>query len=202
MATISHGTQPIAEEDQLRAQFYALLAALLARPADAEMLARLAGIEGDDTPIGKGLRTLSEVARATTPDAVEQEYNNLFIGIGKGELTPFGSYYLTGFLNEKPLARLRSAMDRHGITRADEVSEPEDHIASVCEMMSGLITGAFGSSLDLVEQREFYREHIGPWAGRFFADLEAARAAAFYMPVGAIGRLFMEIEAEAFEMTA
>lgn len=202
MATISHGTQQIAEEDQLRAQFYALLAALLSRPADAEMLARLAGIEGDDTPIGKGLRTLSEVARATTPDAVEQEYNNLFIGIGKGELTPFGSYYLTGFLNEKPLARLRSAMDRHGITRADEVSEPEDHIASVCEMMSGLITGAFGSSLGLVEQREFFREHIGPWAGRFFADLEAARAAAFYMPVGAIGRVFMEIEAEAFEMTA
>jgi TorA maturation chaperone TorD len=194
--------QQIAEEDQLRAQFYGLLAALLARPADAAMLARLAGIEGDDTPIGRGLRTLAEVARMSTPDAVEQEYNNLFIGIGKGELTPFGSYYLTGFLNEKPLARLREAMDHHGITRADEVSEPEDHIASVCEMMSGLITGAFGPSLGLAEQRAFFRDHIGPWAGRFFADLEAAKSAAFYMPVGAIGRVFMEIEAEAFEMTA
>lgn len=202
MTSPSREMNQIAEEDILRSQFYGLLAALLARPADGELLARLSGIEGDDTDLGKGLRALAGVARATAPEAIEQEYNNLFIGIGKGELTPFGSYYLTGFLNEKPLAELRTAMELHGIARTDEVSEPEDHIASVCEMMAGFIVGAFGDPLSIEDQKAFFAQHVGSWAGRFFADLEAARNAAFYMPVGTIGRLFIEIESEAFEMTA
>ena len=200
-AAISHLTD-ISEEDELRARFYGLLAALLAKSADAEMLGRLSKIEGDETDIGIGLRALANVARATAPEAVETEFNNLFIGIGKGELVPFGSYYLTGFLNEKPLAKLRDAMEHHGISRADELHEPEDNIASVCEMMAGLITGAFGQPVSLAEQRAFFNAHVGNWAGQFFADLEAASGAVFYMPVGTVGRAFLAIEEEAFEMTA
>lgn len=192
----------IAEEDKLRAQWYALLARLLSAAPDLATLEAVRGLEGDQTEIGRGIAALAAAARGVTPSAVEEEYFNLFIGIGQGELLPYGSYYLTGFLHEKPLARLRIDMDRLGIARADEVKEPEDHIASLCEMMSGLITGEFGAPIDLVEQRRFFDQHIGCWAPRFFEDLEAAKSAAFYMPVGTIGRVFMAIEAQGFEMAA
>ena len=192
----------IAEEDQLRATWYALLARLLAKPADDEFLAILRGLDGDETEIGHALKVLKTAARAATPKSIEQEYFDLFIGVGQSELVPYGSYYLTGFLHEKPLARLRGDMERLGIVRTGSVSESEDHIAAVCDMMAGLITGAFGAPADLAMQRRFYDEHIGCWAPRFFENLEAARSAAFYMPVGALGRLFIAVESQAFEMAA
>ena len=192
----------VTEEDQLRAHWYALLARLLSAPPDDTVLALARGLKGDDSDLGRGIRTLAAAARATTRGAVDQEYFNLFVGLGKGELLPFGSYYLTGFLNEKPLARLRDDMAELGIARTTGVKEPEDHIASLCEMMSGLITGAFGAPVDLVRQRRFFDTHIASWAPRFFEDLQAADSAAFYMPVGAIGSVFMAIESQAFEMAA
>ena len=109
---------------------------------------------------------------------------------------------LTGFLHEKPLAKLRGAMNELGIDRAEDVKEPEDHIAALCEMMSGLITGSFGAPADLSVQREFFDTHIGCWAPRFFEDLQAAQSAVLYMPVGTIGRLFLAIETQAFDMAA
>ncbi len=133
---------------------------------------------------------------------LEEEYFNLFIGVGQGELLPFGSYYLTGFLNEKPLAALRVDMDELGIGRVEGVKEPEDHIASLCEMMAGMITGAFGEPVSLDRQRAFFDKHIGCWAPRFFEDLQAAESAAFYMPIGSIGSVFMTVESQAFEMAA
>ena len=192
----------VTEEDQLRAQWYALLARLLSAPPNDPVLSLVRGLKGDDSDLGRSIRTLAAAARATTRAAVEQEYFNLFIGLGKGELLPFGSYYLSGFLNEKPLARLRDDMAELGIARSGEVKEPEDHIASLCEMMSGLITGAFGAPVDLGRQRRFFDTHIASWAPRFFEDLQAAESAAFYMPVGAIGSVFMAIESQAFEMAA
>jgi TorA maturation chaperone TorD len=133
---------------------------------------------------------------------LEQEYFDLFVGVGRGELLPYGSYYLAGFLYEKPLARLRGDMRRLGIARAEGVHEPEDHIAALMEMMSGLITGAFGQPAELATQRQFFAAHIGSWAPRFFEDLESAEAADFYRSVGRVARQFVAIEAEAFEMTA
>jgi TorA maturation chaperone TorD len=192
----------IAEEDQLRAHWYALLGRLLAAAPDEQTLAVVRGLSGDQTDLGQAVKALAAAARAARPHALEEEYFNLFIGVGQGELLPFASYYLTGFLNEKPLARLRGDMAELGIARVDEVREPEDHIASLCEMMSGLITGAFGAPLDLARQRTFFDTHVGSWAPRFFEDLEAAGSAAFYMPVGTIGRLFMAIESEGFAMAA
>lgn len=196
----------ITEEDQLRAQWYGLLARLLAKQADEELLGLLKrigeGAQDDQTEMGATLHALRTTAKATTPEAVQQEYFDLFVGVGQGELIPYGSYYLSGFLHEKPLARLRDDMARLGIGRNQGVTESEDHIAALCDMMSGLITGTFDEPADLEIQRQFFDDHIGCWATRFFENLEAAPSALFYMPVGTLGRLFMAIEAQAFEMAA
>jgi len=190
----------VPEEDVLRAGVYDLLAALLARPPARALIDRVAGLEGDETDLGRGIRALSRVARATSETAAEREFSRLFIGMARGELLPYASYYMTGFLHEKPLALLRADMARRGIERAPNVFEPEDNIASLCEMMAGLILGRFGEPEPLSGQKDFYASHISPWAGHFFADLEGAKGSVFYAPVGAIGRVFMEIEREAFRM--
>ena len=192
----------IAEEDQLRADLYDFLAALLARPADEGLLKQCAALSGDDSDLGQAIGALSRVARAVKPRAVESEFNALFIGLGRGELLPYASFYLTGFLNEKPLATLRSDMSAQRITRAENVYEPEDNIASLMEMMAGLITGRFGEPASLEAQKTFYNKHIGPWAAHFYSDLEGAKNSVLYAAVGAVGSAFMEIEREAFRMIA
>lgn len=192
----------IAEEDRLRAQWYALLGQLLSAPPDAAKLELARALTGDDTDLGRGVTALAAAAKGATVAGLEEEYFNLFIGIGQGELLPFASYYLTGFLNEKPLAALRTDMNELGIGRAEGVKEPEDHIASLCEMMAGMITGAFGEPVGLDRQRAFFDKHIGCWAPRFFEDLQAAESAAFYMPIGLIGSVFMLVDSQAFEMAA
>ncbi len=202
MAEVPSETGKVAEEDILRAGVYALLGWLLRSSPSADDLQRVSALEGDDSEIGHAVSALATVGRATSHDVVREEFHNLFIGLGRGELVPYASYYLTGFLNEKPLAKLRIDMGRLGIDRAEGVNEPEDHIAALCEMMAGLITGAFGVPADLASQQIFFDTHIGPWAARFFADMEASASAVLYMPVGTIGKLFMQIEAQAFEMAA
>lgn len=190
----------IPEEDRLRAGMYDFLGALLARPPDAALLQKSAALAGDDSEVGLAVRTLARIAAVTGPEAVEDEYNTLFIGLGRGELLPYASYYLTGFLNEKPLAALREDMKTLGIVRADDVFEPEDHIASLFEMMAGMILGRFAEPVSLDRSRRFFDRHIGPWAGHFFSDLESARNSVFYAPVGSAGRAFMQIEKEAFRL--
>ncbi|MGQ0662541.1 MAG: TorD/DmsD family molecular chaperone [Pseudomonadota bacterium] len=189
-------------EETLRGECYALLARLLAAPPSAELLDLLRGLKGDDSELGRAISTLAAAARKTTPESARDEYHDLFIGLSQGELLPYGSYYLTGFLHEKPLAMLRGDMARLGIARAAAVYEPEDHIAALCEMMAGMVAGAFGKPLALAEQQRFFDAHLGPWAPRFFEDLEKAKSAALYMPVGTIGRLFMSVESQAFDMAA
>ncbi|MBX6368740.1 MAG: molecular chaperone TorD family protein [Rhodospirillales bacterium] len=193
----------LAEEDEARARLWALLGRLLLAPPDAAMLATVAGLAGDEsTPIGAALARLGAAARSADADKLREEYDALFIGLVRGELVPFASYYLTGFLHEKPLANLRESMARLGIALRDGVAEPEDHIGAVAEMMAGLIAGDFGEPADLATQRRFFEDHIAGWAARFFEDLEGAAAADFYKPVGALGRALVGIEAEAFEMAA
>jgi TorA maturation chaperone TorD len=187
-------------EDELRAGVYRLLARLLAKPADQTLLDVAAGLKGDETPLGQGFRALAARATQATPAEVADEYFELFIGVGRGELVPYASYYLTGFLNEKPLARLRGEMAGLGIVRAAGVTEPEDHIAALCEMMAGLIEGSFGAPAGLDVQRRFFERHMSAWAAQLFTDLETARAAVLYAPVGATGRAFVAIETTAFAM--
>lgn len=192
----------LCEEDVLRAQLYNFVGRLLSAPPDGDLLRQIAALEGDDTPIGVATTALARLAAGRDAPAIEREFHQLFIGLGRGELLPYASYYLTGFLNEKPLARLRTEMSELGIALSDTVSEPEDNIASLCEMMGGLITGRFGAPADLVVQQRFFNTHIGPWAGHFFTDLERAEQAVFYAPVGTLGRLLMDVEQEAFRMAA
>lgn len=192
----------IADEDQLRANWYGLLGRVLAREPDAELLRTLSRLEGDESDFGAALSALAAAAKAATPATLRQEHFDLFVGVGQGELVPYGSYYLTGFLHEKPLARLRGDMAQLGIERVEGVSEAEDHIAALCEMMAGLILGRFGAPAELAQQQRFFQDHIGCWAPRFFEDLEAAPSASFYMPVGTLGRLFMAVESQAFDMAA
>jgi TorA maturation chaperone TorD len=197
-----YGEQPGAldEVDGARAQQYALLAALLVRAPSAALLKRIARLRGDQTPLGLAHAALAQAADGVGAEQVAREFFNLFIGIGRGELLPYGSYYLTGFLNERPLSRLRDDLRALGIERAEEQDEPEDHAAILCEIMAGLISGQFPAAVE--RQRQVFEKHLAPWIGRFFADLETAEEATFYRPVGVIGRLFIEIEKEAFALSA
>ncbi len=190
------------EEDQLRADMYNFLGLLLAGPPSKDTLAKTAALSGDKSPMGEAINAMARVAKATSAKAVESEFMALFIGLGRGELLPYTSFYLTGFLNEKPLAMLRKDMTGLHISRAPNVFEPEDNIASLLEMMGGMITGRFGAVASLEAQAAFFNKHIGSWAEHFFTDLEAAKSSVFFAPVGSAGKAFMEIEREAFRMDA
>jgi TorA maturation chaperone TorD len=181
-----------------RAQEYALLARLLRDPPDAALLKQIAQLRGDETALGAAHDDLAVAARRANAAEVEREFFALFIGIGRGELLPYASYYVTGFLHERPLARLRQDLSRFGIVRADGIAEPEDHAGILCEIMAGLACGQLPASEDA--GRTIFENQMAPWMGRFFADLEHAEAAEFYKSVGTVGRVFMEIEAEAFAL--
>ncbi|GLR94088.1 MULTISPECIES: molecular chaperone TorD family protein [Bradyrhizobium] len=182
--------------DAARAQEYALLATLLSAPPSERLLDQLAALSGDATPLGRAHAALADAASSAVAAKVEREYFDLFVGLGRGELLPYASYYLTGFLNERPLSRLRGDLTALGIVRVANNSEPEDHAAILCEIMSGLADCRFDASPEA--QRAFFEKHVSPWMGRLFADIESAGDARFYRAVGALGRTFIEIETEAF----
>ncbi|EFO30424.1 cytoplasmic chaperone TorD [Roseibium sp. TrichSKD4] len=195
----------IAPEDSDRALLYGFVGRLLqAAPdaADLTVLSKISSDPEDTSPIGNALRSLTALAEEVTSEDVLREYHDLFIGVGRGELVPFGSYYLTGFLNEKPLADLRVSMSNLGIERAEGVNEPEDHIAALLQMMEGLIQGDFGHEvpLSLCEQRSFFNDHLAKWAPHFFKDLAAQDTSRFYAAVGVLGQAVIDVETEAFEM--
>ena len=182
------------EVDAARAQEYTLLATLLARSPDQQLLKRLAGLKGDASPLGLAHAALGEAAQGADPERVGREYFELFIGLGRGELLPYASYYLTGFLYERPLARLRGDLKRLGIEPMPGQSEPEDHAATLCEIMAHLA----GMDSGAASEQQIFEKHVAPWLGRFFIDLEGSRTANFYARVGALGRTFIAIETEAF----
>jgi TorA maturation chaperone TorD len=186
------------EVDAARAQEYALLAVLLARAPDAEFLTRIAKLRGDATPLGVAHRALAEAAEGASAEKIAREFFDLFVGVGRGELLAYGSYYLTGFLNERPLARLRGDLHALGIERVEGQSEPEDHAAMLCEIMAGLVGGQFPAPVE--RQRRMFEKHLAPWIGRFFADMVVAEAADFYRHVGALGHLFIGIETQALAL--
>jgi TorA maturation chaperone TorD len=196
---VSSEINDIDEIDHQRAAEYGLLALVLGKAPDADTLARLAQLKGDASDLGMAHIELATAAADVGERAASHEFFNLFIGVGRGEVLPYASYYLTGFLHERPLARVREDLDRLGIARAEKVSEPEDHIAILCEVMAGLAGGAFEA--DFAEQAKFFERHLKPWAARLFADLELSKQATFYRTVGRVGRIFMELESEAFALS-
>ena len=195
-----YGSAEVDDVDTARAQEYALLAGLLMRAPDASLLSKLSALRGDASPLGLAHAALAEAAERTTVEKIEREYFELFIGLGRGELMPYGSYYLTGFLHERPLARLREDLSRIGIVRADGIVEPEDHAGILCEIMSGLASRRLPAPSG--SDRLIFEKHMAPWIGRFFTDMENAAAADFYRRLGTLGRVYIEIETEGFDMPA
>jgi len=190
----------INNEDQLRADMYSFLANLFRAEPSAELVNQLTKLESDESPIGKSIKTLSKLASSLDLPTIRDEYVRIFIGVGRGEILPFASYYLTGFLKDTPLAKLRNDMKEIGIQLAENVKEPEDHIASLFDMMSGLILGKFSKKFSIGEQKEFFNKHLATWVDLLMRDIESSRIAVFYSPIGTIGREFMEIERSSFSM--
>ena len=184
----------IENEQRYRASAYSLLAALLRAAPNQALLDHLAKLtpsaETEPDALSESMAQLAAAADKFDPDQLEDEYNNLFIGIGKGEVVPYGSWYLTGFLMEKPLSDLRDDLKALGFERNNDVSEPEDHAGAIFEVFSVMINDASG----LTEQQRFFEKHMKPWLGRFFADLGNARSADFYKPVAQFGAAFIDLE--------
>ena len=197
------GAPAVTEEDQLRAQAYGLLSALLLAPPKAELVDVLKCLDGDDSPFGQALSALAALAQDTDVADIEDEFTRLFYGHGAGgELHPYASFYLTGFIYDKPLALLRDDLQALGLGKSEVTTEPEDHIAFLMNVMHDLIVGTHGAAQDLGAQKAFFDRHVAPWAAGFFGNLETAENAAFFRPVGTIGKLLMEIEGEAFSIAA
>jgi TorA maturation chaperone TorD len=188
------GGTPACPEDVLRANAYSLLGHLLAAPPTDESLALLARInedaEGSADLLAAAWQMLRQAAGRTSPVELEDEFHDLFVGMGRGELMPYGSWYMTGFLMELPLAKLRKDLQELGFQRQEGVNEPEDNAAALCEVMSMICTG------EQSVQGQFFQRHIAPWMQRFFRDLQEASSARFYRAVGQLGEQFMEVEME------
>ena len=194
-------TPPVAcdAEASLRAGTYSLLANLLARTPDQSTLDLITQIdqtpeEGADTLLGAAWQMLAAAAQRARIGDLDDEYHALFIGLGRGELMPYGSWYMTGFLMEQPLAQLRGDLARLGFERREGVSEPEDHAAGLCDVMAILNTPGEVAALDL--QRDFFERHMLPWMPKFFRDMQQASSASFYRAVGQLGEQFLEVEKE------
>jgi len=167
------------------------------------MLDALGDLAGDGTALGNAYDVLAQTARATSEQEVRREFFELFVGVGRGELLPYASFYLTGFLNERPLADLRRDLAAMGIERAKDRHEPEDHIASLAEVMAGLADGTFDATAlgcGAAGEAGFFARHLEPWVTQFFDDLAIAPSARFYRPVAEVGRIFTDIEMRAFEL--
>jgi TorA maturation chaperone TorD len=186
-------------ENQYRAGAYSMLAALLRMPPPQDVLNVVTGLadgveEKDDFAVAMSMLGLA--ARTARPAELDDEFHALFIGLGRGELVPYGSWYLTGFLMEKPLGVLRDDLSSMGFARNDSTCEPEDHVAALCEVMAMLIDE--GRSLG--EQTLFFNAHMSPWLGRFFTDLSEAKSAVFYRAVARFGKAYFDFEKQYLAM--
>jgi TorA maturation chaperone TorD len=186
--------------EQARADVYRLLGTLLAAPPDAALIDLVRAIrpaeDAADAAMTAAWQGLQAAAAAADPERLKDEYFNLFIGLGRGELVPYASFYIHGLLMEKVLASLREELAELGIERQADIAEPEDHAAAVCEIM-GMIISGHGLHL---RQSAFFEDYVGSWLGRFFSDLAAAEAADFYRAVAQLGQQFLAVEQRYFSL--
>lgn len=192
------------DEETARAEVYGLLAALYYAAPSPELLAQLR-VAATEAPAAGGFleepwRALVGAAREWSDDAIVVEYDALFGGVGKPEVYLYGSHYLSGFLNEKPLAALRADLAALGLARDDAMSETEDHVACLCEVMRYLIAGDDVSVANLTQQQKFFSTHIQPWTARLCDTLAAHPKARFYAALGEFTRAFLSVEAQGFDM--
>ena len=208
--TTAHLTAPATtsalDEETARAELYGLLAQLYYASPDPALLDALRVAVTEAPASGAFLQEpwqqLVAVARELTDGAVADEYDALFGGVGKPEVFLYGSHYLSGFLNEKPLARLRTDLQRLGLAARDDMPDTEDHIAYLCEVMRYLIAGDDVAVANLTQQQRFFATHLQPWADRLCDDLAAHPAARFYRAVAQFTRAFISVEAQGFDLTA
>jgi len=195
----------VAQEDLARAHMYALIARLLYSP-DGQLLRATAAADeivadNANAPLAEAWHALAAAAQACDEEAVEEEYEKLFIGVGRPEVMLYGSYYLAGFMMEKPLALLRDDLAQMGLARNESVCEPEDHLAALCDVMRYLITGDENcDAAGLEQQKQFFTRHIQTWYERFCDAVLEQEAANFYKHVARFTKVFFNIEAESFEM--
>ena len=192
------------DEETARAEIYGLLAALYYAPPSPEVLAQLR-VAATETPAAGGFlqepwREVVGAARAMTDASIQAEYNTLFGGVGKPEIYLFGSHYLSGFLNEKPLAVLRGELARLGLARDDAMSETEDHIAYLCEVMRYLIAADDMAVANLTAQSKFFGDQVQPWVLLLCDALEAHPKAQFFAALAVFTRAFAGVEAQGFDM--
>jgi TorA maturation chaperone TorD len=185
-------------DESPRADAWSLLGRLLASPPDEQILDLLAAADGaalaGDNLLGAAWDMLAKAAARTSPAEIEDEYQDLFIGVGRGELMPYGSWYLTGFLMEQPLAKLRGELTELGFARREGVCEPEDHAAALCDVMAMISAGDDPAPIEA--QSGFFSRHIAPWMGRFFRDMQQAPSARFYRAVGQLGEQYVALEGQ------
>lgn len=184
---------PVTEEDHHRSAAYSLLAALLRKSPDLQLLehvSQFAEVKPDTNDLSIAMNMLGLSASGSEADEVDNEFHVLFIGLGRGELVPYGTWYQTGFLMERPLGILRDDLKKLGYERENEIHEPEDHIAALCEVMAMLIHD--GRSHET--QKDFFNSHLQSWASQFFKDLIDADNASFYRSVGRFGLAFNAFE--------
>lgn len=192
---------PGQDEEEARADLYSTLASLFCAPPSQDLLDRLAGAEsGAEGFLGNAWRELMQVASEMDAETVRDEYEHLFIGVGKPEVMLYGSYYLSGFLMEKPLVVLRTDLANLGLQRPDKVVESEDHIATLCEVMRYLILSDDVVHAGLPMQKKFFADHMQPWVADLCTILETRPDAKFYVSVARFARCFFEIEMQAFDM--
>lgn len=191
-------------EDTARADLYGLLATLFYQAPDAALLHHIAANRavGEDanTVLGKAWNALCDAASTTTAAEAEEEYRQLFVGVGRQDVFLYGSFYMTGFLNERPLVALRENLARYGLERHEGVSETEDHIATLCEVMRFLVAGDDLSVSNLGEQQRFYAQHLQPWVEQLCDAVTAHPQARFYRSVAGLLGAFAGVEAVALEM--
>jgi len=195
---------PLSGEDQARADLYALAARLLLAPPGAALLGQLGTAdpilsEGGDPALEQAWEKLVLASSVMDAEAVQAEFDLLFVSDGTPRLNPYGSLYLSGFMNDSPLAELRGDLARFGIQRMRGVGEFEDHLGALCETMRVLITGGPGIRRQPhLEQQAFFEARIAPWYERCLEDIAQADGANYYRLVAAFVGALLEIEADAF----
>ena len=197
-------TSSALDEETARAELYGLIATLFSAPPDEAMLGQLR-VAATEAPAAGGFleepwRQLVATARAQSARQIAQEHDALFAGIGKPEVYLFASHHLSGFLNEKPLAALRTDLTQMGLSRDETLPETEDHVSYLCEVMRYLIAGDDVAVANLTRQSEFFARHLQPWLPALCDALQAHPSAQFYAALGGLLRAFTSVEAQGFDM--
>lgn len=194
------------DEETARAEIYGLLSALFYQPPEPNLLAQLRVAVTEAPAPGAYLeaswREVVARAREMSDQAISDEFNTLFGGVGKPEIYLFGSHYLSGFLNEKPLIRLRDDLAALGLGRDEAMRETEDHIAYVCEVMRYLIAGDDVAVANLTQQGAFFAAHFQPWAPALCEAVMAHPRAVFYRSLAEFMAAFVSVEAQGFDLLA